>query len=342
MKLTLAVATASLLVMCWASPAMADDSAHDKAVSAFQEGRKYIEQNNCDAAITKLRESLSFEPSVGARLSLGECLERTDPLAAWRVLKEAANLAYINHDERLAIAEQKAATLEKRLPTIRVNIPPNALEQPGFELRIDGELVDKFQYRTGIIATKPGKHVVEANAPLRHWSESIVAESGGTTQVNVRLERETCGPGPGPQVAAAAPVTLTREDPGGTRRTLGLAIAGVGVVGLASGVVFGILTLNKKTKIEELCGGNAGQCSAPPGSVDPERESATTTAAISTASFIVGGLALVGGGLLYLTAPSALSSASGGAAAQVPKTPQVRVAPRVGSTGGTMGLVGTW
>lgn len=339
MKLARGIRAASLLVMCWATPAMADDTAHDKAVSAFQEGRKYIEQNNCDAAITKLRESLSFEPSVGARLSLAECVERTDPLAAWRVLKEAANLAYINHDERLATAEQKAAALEKRLPTIRVNIPTAALEQPGFELRIDGELVDKFQYRTGVIATKPGKHVVEANAPLRHWSENIVAEGGGTTQVNVRLERETCGTSTSP-IVAAAPVTLTRENPGGTRRTLGLAIAGVGVVGLASGVVFGILTLNKKSKIEELCGGNAGQCSAPPGSVDPERESATTTATISTASFIVGGLALVGGGLLYFTAPSGGSATSGRAA--LPPTPQVRVAPRVGSTGGTMGLEGTW
>src|SRR5262245_43949171 len=83
-------------------PAFADDSAHDRAVAAFQEGRRYIEANNCDGAITKLRESLSYEPSVGARLSLADCYEKTDALAAWRMLKDAANLAYINHDERLA------------------------------------------------------------------------------------------------------------------------------------------------------------------------------------------------------------------------------------------------
>lgn len=331
MKLTRAAATASLLVMCWATPALADDSAHDKAVASFQEGRKYIEQNNCDAAVTKLRESLSFEPSVGARLSLAECYEKSDPLAAWRVLKEAANLAYINHDERLNLAEQRAALLEKRMPTIRVNIPPSALEQPGFELRIDGELVDKFQYRTGVIATKPGKHVVEANAPLRHWSENIVSDASGATQVNVQLERETCRTAPAAALGAA-PVAITRDNPGSGRRTLGLAIAGVGVVGLASGAVFGILTLNKKSKIEELCGGNAGQCTAPAGSVDPERESASTTATISTASFIVGGLALIGGGVLYFTAPSS----------STPSAAQIRVSPRASTTGGTMGLEGTW
>jgi hypothetical protein len=330
MKLTRAVITTIVVVGCWTTPARADDSAHDKAVTAFQEGRKYIEASNCDAAVTKLRESLSYEPSVGARLSLAECYETTDPLGAWRVLKEAANLAYINHDDRLALAETRAAAIEKRLPTIRVSIPTTALEQPGFELRVDGELIDKFQYRSGVIATKPGKHVVEASAPLRHFSQQVVADTGTTSQVNVQLERDTCATAP-VNAAGPAPVAITHDAPGSGRRTLGLAIAGAGVAGLASGVVFGILTLNKKSKIEDLCGGNAGNCNAPPGSVDPERESATTTATISTASFIVGGLALVGGGLLYFTAPAGSNT-----------TAQVRVTPRIATNGGGMGLEGTW
>jgi hypothetical protein len=332
MKLTRAVITTIVVMGCWTTPALADDSAHDKAVAAFQEGRKYIEASNCDAAVTKLRESLSYEPSVGARLSLAECQEPTDPLTAWRVLKEAANLAYINHDDRLALAETRAAAIEKKLPLIRINVPQGALDQPGFELRVDGELIDRFYYRSGVIATKPGKHVVEAFAPLRHWSQQVAVEPGSGAQVNVQLERDACSTGPTAGTAAVAPVMVTRENPGSTRRTLGAAIAGVGVVGLASGVVFGILTLNKKSKIEELCGGNAGNCNAPSGSVDPERESASTSATISTASFIVGGLALVGGGLLYFTAPSSTSPATG----------RVRLAPRVATNGAGMGLEGTW
>lgn len=331
MKLTCGVITTVVLVVGSVAPALADDSAHDKAVGAFQEGRKYIEAGNCDGAVTKLRESLSYEPSVGARLSLAECLEKTDGLTAWRVLKEAANLAYINHDERLALADTRAAALEKRLPIIRVSIPQAALEQPGFELRVDGELIDKFHYRSGLIATKPGKHLVEASAPLRHWSEQVVAGGPGTTaQVTVRLERDSCPTGPAAG-AVVAPVVITRESPDSTRRTLGLTIAGVGIVGFATGAVFGILTLNKKSTIEERCGGNAGDCTAPPGSLDSERESASTTATISTASFIVGGIALLGGGLLYFTAPSASATAA-----------KVRITPRVATNGGGMGLEGTW
>jgi len=339
MKLTRGVIAAVLVVGCWTVPARADDS-HDKAVSSFQEGRKYIEAGNCDAAITKLRESLSFEPSVGARLSLADCYEASDPLAAWRMLKDAANLAYINADDRLSLAETRAAALEKRLPTIRVVVPPGTLEQPGFELRIDGELIDKFHYRNGVVATKPGKHVVEALAPLRHFSQQVNAEPGGSTQVSVRLERDACANAPPPSAAAQPPppsTTVMAESPGSTRRTLGLAIAGVGIAGLASGVVFGIVTLDKKSKIDDLCGGSSGDCKAPPGSVDTERQSATTTATISTASFIAGGIALVGGGLLYFTAPSYAPAPSTRSARA-----SVRLSPRVGAGNAGMGLEGTW
>ncbi len=339
MKLTRGAIAAVLVVGCWTVPARADDSSHDKAVASFQEGRKYIEAGNCDAAITKLRESLSFEPSVGARLSLADCYEASDPLAAWRMLKDAANLAYINADDRLPLAESRAAALEKRLPTIRVVVPPGTVEQPGFELRIDGELIDRFHYRTGVVATKPGKHVVEALAPLRHFAQQVNAETGGSTQVSVRLERDACAVPPPPN-AATAPAPLTTvmaESPGSTRRTLGLAIAGVGIAGLASGVVFGIVTLDKKSKIDDLCGGSAGDCKAPPGSVDNERQSATTAATISTASFIAGGVALVGGGLLYFTAPTYATSPSTRSAHA-----SVRLSPRVGAGNAGMGLEGTW
>jgi hypothetical protein len=94
--------------------------------------------------------------------------------------------------------------------------------------------------------------------------------------------------------------------------------------------VFGVLTLNKRSKIDELCGGSAASCNAPAGSVDAERESAKTTASISTASFLAGGLALVGGGLLYFTAPSASGAAN------------VRIAPRVATNGGAVGVEGRW
>src|SRR5262245_44821287 len=92
----------AMLVFLAPARALGDEGGHEKAVAAFQEGRRWIEQGNCDAAVPKFRESLQYESSVGARLNIVDCVEHSDPLSAWRLLKEAGALSLLNHDERLA------------------------------------------------------------------------------------------------------------------------------------------------------------------------------------------------------------------------------------------------
>jgi hypothetical protein len=322
----------SVGLLTFPSTASADDSAHDKAVATFQEGRRYIEQGNCDAAVTKLRESIAFEPSVGARLSIADCTEKPDPLTAWRALKDAASLALLNHDERVATAEQRAAGLERRLAMIQFKLAPATYELAGFELRVDGEVVDRYLYKAGLFATAPGKHLVEATAPSKKFAEAAITSEGATTVVAVQLQTDACPPSS--KAAVPAPVASTPppsepSDPGSTRRTLGLVVGSVGVVGLATGAVFGLLTLSKKSSIQDACGGNIGACQAPAGSVDADQEAAKTSATISTASLIVGGAALLGGATLFFTAPKA-------------RTGSVKVTPSVAKGGGGLALGGTW
>lgn len=309
------------------SPAKAEDSQHDKAVTAFQEGRKYIEQGNCDAAATKLRESIAHEPSIGARLSLADCIEASDPVGAWSLLKDAAAHAYVAHDDRLQVIEPRAVALEKKTPNIVLTISPGAMEAPGFELRVDGAYIDRYVYKGGVIAVKPGRHVIDASAPGRRWSETVNVDAALPARVTVLLQQESCALGSGNAVPSV--VATNGDAPGSTRRTLGLTLAGVGIAGIASGVVFGVVTLNKKSSIDEACGGNAGSCQAPPGSVDGDRDAANTTATISTASFIAGGVALLGGAALYFTAPTAT-------------TGKVKVTPTVARAGTGLGFEGSW
>ncbi len=327
------IAVATMIVgslLCSASAARADESTHDKAVSAFQEGRRYIEQGNCDAAVAKLKESIAYEPSVGARLSIADCTERTEPLTAWRMLKEAASQALLNHDERVATAEQRAALLEKRIATVHLKISPATYELQGFEVRIDGELVDRYLYKSGVVALAPGKHLVEATAPSRRFAENVNVHDGQQVGVNVVLQRDACTTTTSGAAAPASTSNLAEpSDPGSGRRTLGLAIAGAGIAGLASGLVFGLVTLEKKSSIEEACRGNIGNCQAPPESLDSEQSSAKTTAAISTASFIAGGAALLGGAALYFTAPSA-------------RTGNLKVAPSIAHGAGGVAFGGTF
>ncbi|HEY8074602.1 MAG TPA: hypothetical protein VIF62_10835 [Labilithrix sp.] len=328
MRSACAATFALILVSLYPARAGADEPNHAQAVAAFQDGRQKVDRGDVDGAITKFRESIALEPSIGARLSLADCLESRDPVAAWRLFKEAAAQALVNRDDRVSVAEQRAALIEKRVATIRVFVPQSALDLPNFELRVDGELLDRYVYKGQMIAAKPGRHLVEASAPGRHWSQEATADVGNPTAITVRLQADTCTVAPVAPVAPQ-PQVVHEEARGSTRRLLGLVIGGVGLAGVVNGAIFGAITLTKKSDINSLCGGNSGACQAPTGSVDVEREAAKTTAAVSTASFIAGGALLLGGGVLFFTAPSGTTGSVG-------------VAPSVAQNGGGLTVRGLW
>lgn len=310
------------------------DETHDRAAAAFVDARKLIEAGNCDAAVPKLRESLSYESSIGARLSIVDCIEQRDAVTAWRLLKEASILALLNHDDRLSVIEQRAALLQGRLAVIKF-VLPSAAEQPGFELRIDGELIDRYIYRYGW-AGASGRHVIEASANNRRYREAVVGDAGKVATVNVVLQGEDCRTASshgGEAMALDATGAPAVADRGATRRAAGLAIGGLGLAMIANGVVFGLLTLDKKQALQSECGGSTSTCVAPKSSLDAERDNAKTTALISTTSFAIGGAMLLGGAALFLTAPSA----NGNAPRQ-----GLRFSPRAAAGGGAAMVEGTW
>src|SRR5205823_5132509 len=80
---------------------------------------------------------------------------------------------------------------------------------------------------------------------------------------------------------------------GSGQRTAGIVIAGVGVVGLAVGTVFGLTAVSKNNEAKRLCPGTAPTCASSEGVND--NDSAKTDGTISTVAMIAGGAALVGG-----------------------------------------------
>jgi hypothetical protein len=131
--------------------------------------------------------------------------------------------------------------------------------------------------------------------------------------------------------AAAAPATATPAAPStpptsdqsdastwSGQKTVAVVVAGVGVVGIVVGSIFGASAFSKWSDAKSACGAGCG-------SNDPAqtlRTDAQSAATLSTAGFAVGGVAIAGAALLWFTAPSG----SG----------QVQVAPSVGAQ--SMGL----
>src|SRR5262249_29873084 len=153
-------------------------------------------------------------------------------------------------------------------------------------------------------ATAPGR---------RRWEKTVENQADGA-QVSVTVDAleplaapaDAGGPpAPPPPVEPAAPSPWT------PRRTAGMVVGAVGIVGGGIGSYFGIPALDKKSQ------SNEGHCRAD-NHCDPTgitlRDQGMTAATASTVLFLVGGAALVTGVTLALLPTSA---PRGGAASLV-------------------------
>ncbi|MBX3207051.1 MAG: hypothetical protein KF764_18535 [Labilithrix sp.] len=145
----------------------------------------------------------------------------------------------------------------------------------------------------------PGSHVVRAEATGYKVAETSfqVAESG-SAEARLTLDKA-----PEPAGAAApAPVSAPPESAPekSSNKTLAIAALGVGGAGLVFGSITGVLALGKHGELADRC--PDGKC--PPdarGDVDGYE----TMGTLSTIGFIVGGVGIAAGAVLWFTAPKA-------------------------------------
>ena len=130
----------------------------------------------------------------------------------------------------------------------------------------------------------------------------------------------------------AAPVELCALETGyswSTQKTVGLVVAGLGVVGLGVGGLFGLDAMSKWDDAKSNCRSGTELCNDKAFSL---RDDAKSAATLSTITMGVGGALLVGGLVLFITAPK------GGA----PKAGAYQLSPVALSGGGGLSFGGTF
>jgi serine/threonine-protein kinase len=178
----------------------------------------------------------------------------------------------------------------------------------------------------GSIAVNPGAHTFtfETAAGARGDKQVIVSEGEKNKRVIVQLSK---GPGatpasPTPNAPSAAPVTssapltpsASSASPGADQsssvpwKPIGIGVGAAGIVGLAIGAGFGIDASSKKSGAG--CDSNSYCPSAQAAST---LRAAKSSADLSTAFFVVGGLLAAGGVTLWVLAPSSPVQASASA-----------------------------
>lgn len=269
-------------------------------------------------ACPKFAESQKLDPGAGTLLNLAACYERNGQTAsAWATYTDAAIAAERgNRADWATKARQKVAALQPKLSKLSILVPHTS-EAAGLEVKRDGAIIGAGEWALPI-PVDPGPHVVEASAPKKKKWTTTVQVGTSKDQVAVSVpsledaEVSAVVPAPIPALTAAPPPNMTSGPPaeaersnGSTQRTLGLAVAGAGVVGVAIGGIFGLKAKSKNDDAKAFCNGDESRCSAQGISAVDDAKSAAT---ISTVAIIAGSAALIGGAVLFFTASKSTST----------------------------------
>jgi hypothetical protein len=295
--------------------AQAQASGQDVATAQglFDEGKRLMEAKKYDEGCPKLVESQRLDPAGGTLLVIALCHEAQGKTAtAWAEFGVALGEARKDkRSDREAAAAQHMKAIEAKLTRLRIVV---STKVDGLEVRRDGSRVGDAQWGTPL-PVDPGDHAFEARAPgKKPWAKTLaVVGEGATVDVTIPPLEEDNLDGLVPPIlptsraapgSGAPPSSRPADGDGsgdrGARLTWAAIVGGVGLVATGVGIGFGVSASSKWSDADKACPG--GHCTR----VADQRlgKDAGTAADISTAMFVVGGIGLATGLVLWLTAPS--------------------------------------
>lgn len=281
----------------WSPVALAQSSApatgdfdRDRAAAQvlFDEAVTLRESGRLNQACAKFAESLRLDPGIGTRFNLADCYVRTGKVAsAWtHFLEVAAATEMAGQPERAEVARRRAKELEPRLSHMRIE-PSDPAD--GLVIRRNGVVVGRAQWDTAV-PVDPGRYEIVAEAPgYLRWSRYIELV-GDRQSVTVEVPELEEAPEPEPGQLGAA--TDSGLDGMGIA---GVVLGGLGLVGLGVGTGFGVVAMQKKSEVDDICP-DLERCSAD--GIEANNQG-KTAGNVSTAGFAAGG-ALAGTGLVLL------------------------------------------
>jgi tetratricopeptide (TPR) repeat protein len=270
-----------------------------KGKALYDEGVRLMDVGRVAEACPKFESALRVDPGrIGVMLKLAGCYEALGRVASAKTAYEIAEAAAQKAgDARAADARAKARELAPRLPRLTLTAGAAAGVQ-GLSVQRDGGAIDRELLGVPV-PVDPGAHVIVASAPGRKpWREEIQLAEGASRSLEIPdLALDAAAPaplGPGPAPPPPAPGVLWS-----TPRVAGVALAALGVAGLAAGAVTGVLAIQKRND------SNAGHCMG--NACDTIgvglRSDSIAAGNASTALFAIGGAAAVAGVVLVVVAP---------------------------------------
>jgi hypothetical protein len=206
------------------------------------------------------------------------------------------------------VAKERYSKLEPRLSKIVVKVADG--NDPQTVVKHHGHVVPRESLGIAL-PVDAGDQTVEASAPGRKtWTATVRVEGEGVTipidvpvlEVDAASKPDSGSASLPKEPPPPAQDTGAQSSSGGTQRTIGLIVGGVGVIGLVVGTVFGLKAKSKNDQSKDECSPtDPNRCSLQGKEL---RDDALSAAKLGTVGMIVGGVGLVAGFTLFLTAPS--------------------------------------
>jgi len=289
------------------------------AVLAYDQAEALMAAGKVAEACPRYAESQKLDPQLGTLLHLGDCFEKNGQTAsAWASFRDAAEVAEQRGDPRKKFAEKRIKALAPRLSRLQINVPHVA------DLHVERDsIVVGNTLLNSPVPTDPGSHTITASAPGRQtWTgTAVVKPDGSATVITIPdLDKAVTASPAAPASATVATTTQPADSAeptapadtskGGSvaKRWPALAAGAVGVAGIAVGSVFGLKSMSKKKEASEHCDG--ADCRDQTGVT--LKNDALAAGNISTIGFVVGGVGLATGVVLWFVLPSGSSQATEG------------------------------
>jgi len=281
-------------VMAHATLASAQDATTKATAEAlFADGRRLMGIGDYAAACPKLAASQRLDPGIGTELNLADCYEKSGRFAsAWAEFRAAISAAHAaGSSDREQLATERARALESKLS--RLTITASSAQSASIQITRDGTPLDSAVIGTPI-PVDPGHHTLEAKAPgKKTWSDTFDV-TVVPTQVSIRIPDLADDTG----IAAATP--SDKRTQATAQRAIGIGVGVVGVLGVTAGTIFGL-------RAKSIWADAKSHCTTFPGPCDQQgvnlAQDAKQAGDISTVAFVIGGAGLIGGAVLYFTAP---------------------------------------
>ncbi|WP_437956491.1 hypothetical protein WME76_34545 [Sorangium sp. So ce119] len=255
----------------------ATSRAGERAAQLYREGNQFYDEGRFAEAEARYQAAWDLQQSFDVAGNLGNVeLEVNQPREA------AEHLLYALDTFPLGEKLEKRTFLQKRLAEAKSQVGTLwiSVNVDDAEVLIDGKLIGQSPLDTQVFVD-PGKRTLEARRAGARTSTSLFVARGSDQRIALSLDT-------GPNIP--------------------LVVAGgaVGLLGVASGVTFAILSTAKARSADGEPSGSARRLDW--------RDSQTTLANISLWSFIGGGVVLAGTAVYALTTSSRTSSPSTGLA----------------------------